>query len=197
MDNLIKNMLPYFSGIIRFPGTWGVTGVGVLIVGVCFNSSAYAALIVLFGVVLFTFFIGWIIKCVVGYVVRKKAILFSLHSLGAEEKDVLRSMLKSEVNQYEIKVSHDIDPNAQTKQAVLACRLICLKDKGLLDLTQTPYDERHDLMSASMPVLVWGIMRKKYKKDPNYFIRISNAKRRKTSIVKKCAKILRTKRKKK
>lgn len=196
MESLIKNMLPYFSGIIRFPATWGVVGTGVFAVGMYYDSKEYAAFIVLVGVILVAFFVCWIIKFCVGYCARIKAIQFSLHSLSIEEKDILRSMLKTEVNQYEIKVSHDIDPNAHTKQALLVCRLVGLKDKGLLDLTQKSYDEQNDLMQASMPMQVWTILNKKYAQDPNYFIRVSNAKRRKGSLVYKCANLLRPKRKK-
>ena len=174
VDNALKYLIPCFSEIIRFPLTWCLSGIGGIVVVLISDAAFQEKCILLASVELLAFFISWVVKFCVDIRARKKMISFELCSLCPEEKDILRSMLRNSVNCYELKIAHDFDVNAQTKQNALVCRLMSLKDRGVLDLTQTLYDQNNDLLKATMPVMVWELLNKKYKKDPAYFVRISN-----------------------
>ena len=195
MDCVLKYLMPCFLEVIRFPLTWCITGViGIAVVFIPWGLEAQKIWILLVCAELLALFISWAIKWYLDVRARKKLISFELQSLCPEEKDILRSMLKVSVNYYELKIPHDFDVNAQTKQNTLVCRLTTLKDRGLLDLTQTPYDSNNDLLKATMPVMVWVQLKKKYKEDPSYFVRVSNNTKRRS--IKKCIKRVLHKRKK-
>ena len=195
MDSVLKYLMPCFLEVIRFPLTWCITGiVGIVVVFVPFGLETQKIWVLLISAELLALFISWGIKWYLDVRARKKLIYFELQSLCPEEKNILRSMLKTSVNCYELKISHDFDVNAQTKQNILVCRLTALKDRGLLDLTQTLYDTNNDLLKATMPVMVWALLRKKYKKDPSYFVRVSNNIKRR-SIKKRLKRVLRKRKK--
>ena len=191
MDSILKYLMPCFLEVIRFPLTWCIMGVvGIAVVFIPWGLEAQKVWVLLVSAELLALFISWTIKWCLDVRTREKLIYFELQSLCPEEKDILRSMLKASVNYYELKISHDFDINAQTKQNVLVCRLTTLKDKGLLDLTQIPYDAKNDLLKATMPLMVWELLKKKYKKDPSYFVRVSNSTKR-SSIKKRLKRALR------
>lgn len=191
MDNVLKYLMQCFLDVIRFPLTWCITGiVGIVIVFVPLGLEAQKIWVLVVSAELLVLFISWAIKWYLDVRARKKLICFELQSLCLEEKDILRSMLKASVNCYELTISHDFDVNAQTKQNILVCRLTALKDRGLLDLTQIQYDTDNDLLKATMPVMVWALLKKKYKKDPSYFVRVSNNIKRRP-IKKRFKKVLR------
>ncbi len=195
MDSVLKYLMPCFLDVIRYPLTWCITGiVGIAVVFLPFGLKAHKIWVLLVSAELLALFISWTIKWYLDVRARKKLIYFELQSLCPEEKDILRSMLKTSVNCYELKISHDFDVNAQTKQNILVCRLTALKDRGLLDLTQTPYDTNNDLLKATMPVMVWALLKKKYKKDPSYFVRVSNTIKRR-SIKKRLKRVFRKRKK--
>ncbi len=195
MDSVLKYLMPCFLDVIRYPLTWCITGiVGIAVVFLPLGLEAHKIWVLLVSAELLALFISWTIKWYLDIRARKKLIYFELQSLCPEEKDILRSMLKTSVNCYELKISHDFDVNAQTKQNILVCRLTALKDRGLLDLTQTPYDTNNDLLKATMPVMVWALLKKKYKKDPSYFVRVSNTIKRR-SIKKRLKRVFRKRKK--
>lgn len=195
MDSVLKYLMPCFLDVIRYPLTWCITGiVGIAVVFLPLGLEAHKIWVLLVSAELLALFISWTIKWYLDIRARKKLIYFELQSLCPEEKDILRSMLKTSVNCYELKISHDFDVNAQTKQNILVCRLTALKDRGLLDLTQTPYDTNNDLLKATMPVMVWALLKKKYKKDPSYFVRVSNTIKR-CSIKKRLKRVFRKRKK--
>lgn len=195
MDSVLKYLMPCFLDVIRYPLTWCITGiVGIAVVFLPLGLEAHKIWVLLVSAELLALFISWTIKWYLDVRARKKLIYFELQSLCPEEKDILRSMLKTSVNCYELKISHDFDVNAQTKQNILVCRLTALKDRGLLDLTQTPYDTNNDLLKATMPVMVWALLKKKYKKDPSYFVRVSNTIKRR-SIKKRLKRVFRKRKK--
>ena len=195
MDSVLKYLMPCFLDVIRYPLTWCITGiVGIAVVFLPLGLEVHKIWVLLVSAELLALFISWTIKWYLDVRARKKLIYFELQSLCPEEKDILRSMLKTSVNCYELKISHDFDVNAQTKQNILVCRLTALKDRGLLDLTQTPYDTNNDLLKATMPVMVWALLKKKYKKDPSYFVRVSNTIKRR-SIKKRLKRVFRKRKK--
>ncbi len=175
MDAFQSFVLQLFAKLRPDPTASCVFGLGVIVVLPMLNywklDVPGQGIIAFVGVLLLLNWCSLTIDFYRSWRGNRKAVYIALQSLSPEEKDILRTMLTTNTNNYEIEIHNNFDENAQTIESKLFSRMRCLKDKGLLDLTQVSYTKNSEMLKGSMPLVAWVILQKEYKKDSLFLAR--------------------------
>ncbi len=185
MDAFQSFILQLFAKLRPDPTASFVFGFGLVVVPPALNHFAlevpWLGLVVFVGILLLLNWLALAIDFCIAWHGNRRAVYMALQSLSPEEKDILRTMLTANTNNYEIEIHNNFEEDSDTKESRIFSRMRCLKDKGLLDLTQVPCTKHSDMMKGSVPLVAWVILRKEYKRDNLFLAR----RKKKTSKVKR------------